>query len=118
MSKLLEQLRDFWHWEDTHRIWHDSCIGSKRPRPAAVLNGKHTYIARAVLAEKLGRPIAKGMFACHIVKCNNGMCVEPDHLYEGTASQNMMDTPKEIRVRRSSKAGFATGRKHGTRSGD
>lgn len=34
-------------------------------------------------------PIPKGKFVLH--KCNNRLCVNPDHLYLGTQRNNMMD---------------------------
>jgi hypothetical protein len=42
-------------------------------------------VHRAVLAIKL----PKGMLALHT--CHNRACCNPDHLYEGTNSQNMKD---------------------------
>jgi len=64
---------------------------------------------RIVLGVKLGRPIAKGMYACHT--CDHRWCVNPAHLYEGTPAQNVHDyrqrganaTPKP--ARRSTGAG-------------
>lgn len=44
---------------------------------------------RTSLEIKLGRPIQDGMLACH--KCNNPLCVNPNHLYEGTYSDNFND---------------------------
>jgi hypothetical protein len=101
MSDLLDKLwRDFWHWEDGHRIWHGWHRGGhKSYRPAATLLGKNVLVSRAVLAEKLGRPIAHKMQACHKTPCDRYSCVEPTHLYEGTASQNIRDIPREVLVR-------------------
>ena len=45
----------------------------------------------------LGRPIAPGMFALHT--CDNRRCVNPDHLYEGTAGQNARDRAARGRTR-------------------
>lgn len=44
---------------------------------------------RKVLEFKMGRPLAPGMYACHT--CDTPGCINPEHLYEGTQSQNMLD---------------------------
>jgi DNA-binding Xre family transcriptional regulator len=36
-----------------------------------------------------GRPVPKGMMACHT--CDNPICVRLDHLYPGTPKQNVDD---------------------------
>lgn len=56
-------------------------------------------IARLALAEKLGRPIGPGLLACHT--CDNRMCVNPEHVYEGTHGDNMRDKTLRGRVRNS-----------------
>lgn len=45
---------------------------------------------RAALERKLGRPITPGMDACHT--CDVRVCVNEDHLYEGTRRQNILDS--------------------------
>jgi hypothetical protein len=52
-------------------------------------------VHRLVLAAKLGRPIAPEMFACHA--CDNPPCVNPDHLWEGTAKDNAQDAGRKRR---------------------
>lgn len=36
-----------------------------------------------------GRPVPKGMMACH--HCDNPICIRPTHLYPGTSKQNIAD---------------------------
>jgi hypothetical protein len=53
---------------------------------------------RAALAKKLGRPIAPGMDACHT--CDVRACVNPEHLYEGTRTRNILDSVERGRWNR------------------
>ena len=51
--------------------------------------GKSLLSHRIVLEKKLGRSIREGYCALHT--CNNPICGNPNHLYEGTHYQNMVD---------------------------
>lgn len=51
---------------------------------------------RAVLAAKLGRPVAG--VARHT--CDNPPCVNPDHIVEGTQAQNVADAVERDRIAR------------------
>jgi hypothetical protein len=61
------------------------------PKP---VNGSR-LAARAVLAEKLGRPV-QGVTR-HA--CDNPPCINPDHLIEGTQADNVADTVTRGRQR-------------------
>jgi hypothetical protein len=62
------------------------------------VNGKRVVVYRAALEQKLGRPIKPGYFACH--HCDVSYCVNPDHIYEGTAKDNVGDMMKRNLNRR------------------
>lgn len=57
--------------------------------------GKGMPASRVSLILKLGRNLGEKMFACHI--CDNPICCNPDHLYEGTQKQNIADKSKRGR---------------------
>ena len=42
--------------------------------------------------------IPQGMVVCH--KCDNGLCINPDHLFLGTQSTNMKDAASKKRLPR------------------
>lgn len=57
--------------------------------PVITRNGKRQRMSRFVLERKLGRPIGKGLCACHT--CDNPACINPDHIYEGSHMDNTND---------------------------
>lgn len=52
-------------------------------------DGRSQLAHRYSLSRKLGRDIGEGMLACH--SCDTALCVNPDHLYEGTRLDNAAD---------------------------
>jgi hypothetical protein len=53
-----------------------------------------------------GRPLTKGLLALH--KCDNPACVNPDHIFEGTLSDNMQDCLRKKRFLIGSRSPHAT----------
>lgn len=51
--------------------------------------GKLRQVSRILLELKLNRPIGNNLCALH--SCDNPGCVNPDHLREGTRSENMLE---------------------------
>jgi hypothetical protein len=69
------------------------------------IRGTNTSATRAALELKLGRPLSDDEQACHT--CDNPPCVNPTHLFAGSAQDNMDD--------RATKGRTAAGDRHGSR---
>lgn len=52
-------------------------------------NKTKTYRAHRFIYEYINGPIAEGMLVCH--SCDTPRCVNPDHLWLGSVSDNAMD---------------------------
>ncbi len=63
--------------------------------------GRFTMRSRDERANRVAFKIAHGyapteLFVCH--HCDNRICVNPEHLYEGTQKQNMQDASQRMRL--------------------
>ena len=70
--------------------WSEGCwdwTGTITSEGYGLYNNRKAH--RIMLELVLGRPLKEGMFALHT--CDNKLCVNPDHLYEGTRSNNIQD---------------------------
>lgn len=94
-EKYFKKTDGCWIWEGGRSLAH-----GKYPRAAFHPSSKRTtseYASRSSYRLYVG-PISKGMFVCH--KCDNGMCVNPDHLFIGTVKDNQRDMVNKGRSRR------------------
>lgn len=86
--------------------------------PQIAFNKVNYLVHRLILAQKLGRPLGIGKQALHI--CDNKKCLSPDHLYEGTHEQNMLDMRQRGRAAKGSRNGahlYPERRPHGLSHG-
>lgn len=82
------------------RIWPGAVTGHKNPayNYGVMSDGERKQLVhRLVLENKLGRPLTRGMCACHT--CDTPLCVEETHLFEGTRADNLEDMRAKGRAR-------------------
>lgn len=82
------EFKDCWIWK-----------ANKNPKGYGmfVVSTKNKRLAHNVIWEKLNGVRPKGMLILH--KCDNRACVNPDHLFLGTAKDNTQDMLKKGRGR-------------------
>ena len=87
----IESMEGFIRFVDRIPPDERGCKNWPHPHERKIITiGKEYFrVNRLSLIWKLGRNIRPGYFACH--SCNNARCVNPEHIYEGTAFTNAQD---------------------------
>jgi hypothetical protein len=88
-------------WANVVRSGPNECwlwIGTNAGRGYGRLRWKQNRIATHVALELAGRPPRSGQMVCHT--CDNPPCVNPAHLYAGSAGDNTRDMVTRGRVNR------------------
>jgi hypothetical protein len=62
-------------------------------RPFCSWNKKYDLVYRHTYHAKHGRPIKEDLYACH--SCDEKLCCNPDHIFEGTNRDNQLDYIKK-----------------------
>lgn len=93
-------------------LWPMSCQKAGYGQLSTSEDGKREcHYAHRVSYLLVNGPIAKGLHICH--KCDNPPCINPHHLFIGTAQDNALDCAAKGRNSRGKK--FPVGDQHWTR---
>jgi hypothetical protein len=88
-------MKRFWDKvEKTSTCWN--WIGAKRNGYGCIKIDKKSIATHRLSYEMHKGLIPEGLFVCH--SCDNPSCVNPDHLFTGTNSDNMIDAMNKYRI--------------------
>lgn len=84
-------------------LWERAC--QSRGYGQITVNGKVMLAHRASFEAFYDVDLDRGLKVCH--RCDNPICVNPEHLFVGTQSDNMKDCANKGRIRTPHRAGAA-----------
>lgn len=77
-------------------IWNLRTAWARDPRPIFTFHGKSHYVYRKLWEYIHGVVLTHDQQVCH--HCDIGLCCNPDHLFQGTATDNMRDCSNKGRI--------------------
>jgi HNH endonuclease len=87
IANVVKDENGCWNWQ---RKKINNGYGTTRWEGKEKLTHRWSYLA-------FKGPLEKGKYVCHT--CDNRLCCNPDHLFQGTAKENMQDCKRKGRVR-------------------
>jgi hypothetical protein len=93
---IIDPINNCWNWKYCCNVGGYGIISFR---------GKRGFLAHRASWILYNGEIKDGLYVCH--KCDNTICVNPDHLFLGTRIDNLRDAKKKGRLANGSRNGLA-----------
>jgi hypothetical protein len=99
----VERFTKFWRRDDGTGCWNWTGAITRLGYGHFYFEGRQRLAHRVAWFLRYGERPTEGIQVCH--RCDNRRCVNPDHLFLGTHTDNMRDCVAKGRARRASQVG-------------